>query len=382
MRPAGTPESSSPRVTGILTRRMISHINDRDVQALANPGLVVRMVTPQIIREVMAPASGLSSSEHPLPEGAEDELYRRLERERWLVARQGKFLRHRPEVRRAMLDLMRIENRERFDRTNELALQAFRKRAEEDDEARAEAIYHLLLGGRALLEEADALWRPSCGRRLSGAVGDLNARGRGYLTAKLGRSVPAETLASFSAKVLLPLLASFGSNYLRGLGADALLGVLRSAQGVFDSPSVSGLRDEALYRVGAWDALRDSAAAGVNSGSPGLASEALWQGDFEKLKASDPSALTALRFLLRWATRDTTADSIWAIATRSFRTQHSTRRAYLNCLRCAGTLPRWSRARAAAARSLRINVARSCHASASCAVRKHHCLMRRLVATR
>src|SRR5262249_50070733 len=54
-----TSPLATQRVTGILVNRMIGHIRDKEVRKLANPGLVVRAVTPKVIREVMAPASGL-----------------------------------------------------------------------------------------------------------------------------------------------------------------------------------------------------------------------------------------------------------------------------------------------------------------------------------
>ena len=44
-------------VTGILYKRFIEHIQDRRIQQLAVPGFVVRLITPEIIRDVMAPAS-------------------------------------------------------------------------------------------------------------------------------------------------------------------------------------------------------------------------------------------------------------------------------------------------------------------------------------
>jgi len=148
------------RITGILTRRMIEHINDKDVRRLVEPGLVVRTITPEIIRDVMAPVSGPCDDQHPLAPGAEHQLFRRLQNERWLVSRQGAMLRHRPEVRRAMLALMRGKDRQSFDTANERALERFRAQPQQDETSRAETIYHMLLGARISLEEVDALWTP------------------------------------------------------------------------------------------------------------------------------------------------------------------------------------------------------------------------------
>ena len=108
---------------------MIGHINDPEVRQLVDPGLVVRYVTPKAIREVMAPASGLVKTPAELPPGAEDELFRRLGQERWLVDQRGGVIRHNPEVRSAMLSLMRLRNKEKFEATNERAVQYFLSQA-------------------------------------------------------------------------------------------------------------------------------------------------------------------------------------------------------------------------------------------------------------
>lgn len=251
-------ELAALRVTGILTKRMIDHIKDADVRDLVFPGLVVRAVTPYAIREVMAPASGLSTAERPLAKGAEDELFRRLELERWLVERRGAVLRHRPEVRQAMLALMRSRDAGAFEATNQLALDCFMARASQDTDARAEAVYHLLLRGGGSLEEADRWWSPQLGATLASAVDDLPPLEQAYLKAKLGRRVPAKTLASFPPAVLQPLLESFGLSWLRTVGPEPVLRLVRAADAQ-ESAAFDGLRSEACYRAGRWRELTEFA---------------------------------------------------------------------------------------------------------------------------
>lgn len=309
----GGAELVALRITGILTRRMIEHINDRDVRQLAEPGLVVRTITPEIIRDVMAPVSGLSDNEHPLAEGAEHELFRRLQNERWLVARQGPVLRHRPEVRRAMLALMRDKDRQRFDTANERALERFRAHADLDETARAETIYHMLLGGRVPLEQIDAMWTPSMARPLASAVDDLSGVAQSYLKAKLGRSVPVATLESFSLSILTSLLAASGPRLLRRLGAEAFLKLLDAQPTVEDASDSRGLRLEAVYRTGRWSRLRD-AGTGLRPRSEEikLAIELLAQARLDDVAHLDPPTLRSLRYVLRWATRDSKAERLLA----------------------------------------------------------------------
>lgn len=299
------------RITGILTRRMIEHINDKDVQKLAEPGLVVRTITPEIIRDVMAPVSGLCDDEHPLAQGAEYELFRRLQNERWLVTRQGSVLRHRPEVRRAMLALMRGKDRQKFDAANERALERFRARAVQDDTARSETIYHMLFGGRTPLEDVDALWTPAMARPLSSTVDDLSEPAQSYLKAKLGRSVPVATLATFSLSILTSLLTASGPRLLRRLGAEAFLNLLDTNPTVEESSDSRGLRLEAVYRAGRWSRLRD-AGSGRTARNKEIeaAIETLAQARLDDVARLDPPTLRSLRFVLRWATRDSTADKL------------------------------------------------------------------------
>ena len=304
-------ELAALRITGILTNRMIEHINDRDVRTLAEPGLVVRTITPEIIREVMAPVSGLCDDEHPLAEGAEYELFRRLGNERWLVTRQDSVLRHRTEVRRAMLALMRSKNEQKFDAANERALQRFQMRAEQDDMARSETIYHMLLGARTPLEKVDALWTPSMVRPLSSAVDDLLEPAQSYLKAKLGRSVLVATLVSFSPAILTSLLTTSGPRYLRRLGPEEFLKLLGADPTVEESSDFRGLRMEAVYRTGRWSSLRD--ASSLRS-APNSAIEAavakLVEARIDDVAHLDAQTLSSLRFVLRWATRDSRADKV------------------------------------------------------------------------
>lgn len=301
------------RITGILTRRMIEHINDKDVRRLVDPGLVVRTITPEIIRDVMAPVSGLCDDQQPLAPGAEHQLFRRLQNERWLVSRQGAVLRHRPEVRRAMLALMRGKDRQSFDTANERALERFRAQAQQDETSRAETIYHMLLGARVPLEEVDALWTPSMARLLASAVDDLSEPAQSYLKAKLGHSVPVATLAAFSYPILTSLLTTSGPRLLRRLGAEGFLKLLDANPAAKAAPDLRGLRLEAVYRAGHWSRLRD-AGSGLMTRDKDIeaAIDLLSRGKLGGLARLELPTLRSLRFVLRWATRDSMADELFA----------------------------------------------------------------------
>lgn len=171
----------------ILYHRVLNHIDDSEVRHLAYAGLVVRRITPEIIVSVLAEPSGLS---RPTPEGAQ-RLFHRLKREVWMMqAAQDGSLRHRAELRSALLEPLSRDQPEMVRSIHESAVRYFETYS--DDESRAEELYH-----RLALEqkssELDARWIPSVGPLLASSVGELPPQSREYLRA---RSAPHIRLAS------------------------------------------------------------------------------------------------------------------------------------------------------------------------------------------
>lgn len=294
------------RVTGILVNRMIKHLRTTEIETIVDPGLVVRAITPDVIRNVMAPASGLVERPEKMPDGAEHELFRQLARERWLVSAAGDgVLRHRPEVRLAMLHLMRRQDQRKFDNANQIAIDYFRSRATTSDAARAETIYHLLLGGDLNIETADRFWNAAVGPLLAGAVPDLKGLAQIYLKARLGRSVSMKALQTLPSSVTLAVLVSFGRRFMqRGL-ITGLKDVIDQVQRTEKNPpELLGLQWETLYRSGRWRALREAARQELSGGTLAGAIKGLCGNDFDAARAIDEQTGSPLRFALRLATRD------------------------------------------------------------------------------
>jgi hypothetical protein len=89
-------------IRGQLYRRVLDHIHDPDVRALAHPGMVLRRVTPDIIREVLGPRCGIAGVESKALK-----LFEALQKEHALVLIEGDgSLRYREEVRRPVLELL------------------------------------------------------------------------------------------------------------------------------------------------------------------------------------------------------------------------------------------------------------------------------------
>jgi hypothetical protein len=167
-------------IQGYLYRRLLGRIADKDVRKLAHPGLVLRRVTPELIEEVLAEPCGIVIDESA---GAED-LFNRLSQEVTLVTYEPDgSLRHRPDVRRIMLDSLARDAPLKVRQIHERAAQFYHHQA--GPEARAEEIYH-----RLFLEEdpteLDPLWEPGVEQYLLGAVDEVPQRARSYLASHVG----------------------------------------------------------------------------------------------------------------------------------------------------------------------------------------------------
>lgn len=169
---------------GQLYERLLIHIDDESVRRLANPGLTLRVINPQIILEVLREPCRLKIDN--IYEA--QELMAKLEKAS-LVVREGDSLRHRPDVRRIMLKLIDRAEPGLVRRINQEAVKFYEK--DDDIKSRAEEIYHRLrLGQEASVIEAR--WLPQIEDRLQGAIDELPTRSQVFLAQKLGLELKKE----------------------------------------------------------------------------------------------------------------------------------------------------------------------------------------------
>lgn len=131
----------------VLYDRFLNHIGDEDAKRLAHPGLLIRRITPRIVKEVLAEPCGFKT----MSEKEVERLVDRLADEVWLVRRfEDGSLRHHPEVRRAMLAMMSRDPkvRERAREIHERAAHWYNPRpdvAEQLTTETVEAFYHRMM---------------------------------------------------------------------------------------------------------------------------------------------------------------------------------------------------------------------------------------------
>jgi endonuclease G len=142
---ASGPDDKPEVVTAHLYRFLRSRILSPELQTLAHPGLVVRWISPALIREVLAPAVGLRLS----GEGQAELLFKELEQHHWLLEPQpgADWLRQRADMRAVLLPLLYAEDPEGCAKIDRAAAAWFERRPE--PWLRAQGSYHRLQATRA-----------------------------------------------------------------------------------------------------------------------------------------------------------------------------------------------------------------------------------------
>jgi hypothetical protein len=266
-------------IDGILIRRVLEHVADSRVRALADPGLVVRQVTPEVIREVMALGTPRPGSDLEVIDGdtedwepwvlspqEADDIFVAFGREVSIVVRDGKALRHRQDLRREMLPLIKDRRQKRFIRLHQLAHDFFRGRVEnnpDDHASRGEAIYHGLWLGIPI-EQLDQLWKdvPEFDPRIDPAEFEELPDPQRYVKAK--------TFADLSAMEIKKLPRTIAIKWLSAKAGD-FLDNSHPNEDVERAQAAAGVRYEALdgnvktaaylarlvYRTGRWGDTRE-----------------------------------------------------------------------------------------------------------------------------
>ncbi|WP_328505602.1 lipase/acyltransferase domain-containing protein [Streptomyces sp. NBC_00391] len=186
---------SAETVQGVLYRRLLDHFHDPDLRRIASPGLVVRVLTPDVIREVLAVPCGLGR----LDEDRARRMYYAFRAEATLVedVPGQEAVVHRGDVRRAMLPLLRRDHQTVVERIHRKAVHYYAQRDAHTDPvaSRVEELYHRLALGQST-RTLDGRWIEDAGPLLEPAIEELPASAQVYLIEKLGGSASDELRAA------------------------------------------------------------------------------------------------------------------------------------------------------------------------------------------
>ena len=231
------------QIQGVLYRRVLDHIDDDEVRALAIPGLALRRITTKVIEEVLAPACHLG----PIGNRRARELFAKLRRETSLVADEGDVLIHRADVRQDVLPLLRSEDPAGVASIHRYAVRFYSRRDSVAD--RTEELYHRLALGQAT-STLDRRWDDEAGARLDAALDELPEAGQVYLASRLNLEADPAALRAADDEAWARQAIRSARAYLNGGNPQAALAVLRQrplGAILFDH---AALEVEALARLG------------------------------------------------------------------------------------------------------------------------------------
>jgi hypothetical protein len=251
---------------------VLGHIGDPRVATLADPGLIVRYISPRTIREVLAFGTPGPDAVDPdptefepwrLPPAEEDSIFQAMSREVSLVECDGDHLRFRQDVRRDVLQLIRHRRPALFARMHALAHSWFLKAMRRDPASApayaAEAIYHGLWLERPLEEiEAIRAHYPELDARLDADEFPPDSAAYAYIRAKDGHMLRADQLETLPPSVRMSWLDSCSVDLLAQSSPEASLAALTAATGgdlasLSAKPGTAAVAARLLYRNGRWD---------------------------------------------------------------------------------------------------------------------------------
>ena len=166
----------------VLYDRILDHIADPEVRAVAHPGLVVRRITPEVIIEVLAVNCGLDDIDSEQAE----RIFDRFQSEVALVERRAEdpeALYHRQDVRQLILTEIRRTMPAECAAIDDAAVSYYAERY--GDVERAEELYHRMMRGD-VNEILRSRWTAEAGRALAASFDEVPKPGQVFLASMLG----------------------------------------------------------------------------------------------------------------------------------------------------------------------------------------------------
>lgn len=178
-------------IQGQLYRRILDHIHDENVRKLAHPGMVLRITSPDVILQVLAPVCKIAIDD--IYEAAL--LFDALKREHALV-RMGESgaLVYRPEIRQAMIRLLKQDKYAEVRELHRAAIAYYNRR--DDMEARAEEMYHRLALGEDSPYELDRHWVKGIEQSIAANLEEYPDHVKVWLASRMDLEVPRSIYAN------------------------------------------------------------------------------------------------------------------------------------------------------------------------------------------
>lgn len=245
-------------IQGQLYARLLEHISDPRVRAIAHPGLVVRRITPGIIRSVLARPCGIA----PLSRREAARVFEALRAEATLCEPSPDddgALVHRQDVRAIMLPAITRDRPAITRAIHEAAVEYYRSapgsRSTYDaatafEVTRREELYHRLMLGQDR-EELDAHWWQPAATDLSTVMDEFPASSRVYLTTKAtGLRLDVTARKDADDYAWQQVVRRSAMRHMEAGQVPEALDLIRERRGPDGRPLLPDLEIEALDRLG------------------------------------------------------------------------------------------------------------------------------------
>jgi hypothetical protein len=206
-------------IQGMLYQRILGHLRNAELKKLANPGMVLRRITAEIILEVLAEPCHLAIDDI---DGAK-QLFEDMKKELSLVIPVSTVeLRHRPDVRRVMLKLVRRSEEGKI--AKEIDRRAVEYYKSKDGIVnRSEEIYHRLVLGESP-RTVEARWVDGVQKYLLNGLEELPPKAQAFILGKAGiESASKEVWESADAEDQTRHIARQAANLLNSGRAEQAL---------------------------------------------------------------------------------------------------------------------------------------------------------------
>ena len=248
-------KSAKELFAGLVYRRVLRRLQDSIAERLAYPGLVLRYVTVDLIRNVLGPALNLPTFD----EASATKAFAVLASCNWLVSREQDEVWHRRDLRRSTLKAMMAAEQDNARKISQKAIEYFQKKT--DPRSQAEAVYHRLL------------WMENPEQGNAFQLAELK-RANDYIKANVGDLPPAAaTLLKFAVEGKVPsteydCLPKAYLDYGYGTaGTDLVTHRLfgkalrlferqRAGSPIPDSSSLSDWEVDTLFATASWERLK------------------------------------------------------------------------------------------------------------------------------
>jgi hypothetical protein len=251
----GREKTDRELVQGVLYRRILGHVTDATIRALAPPGLAVRRVTPDVLRYVIAPVCLAG----PIAPDEAERLYKALAKEIWLVeqAPDGDGVVHRSDLRKLMMKLIATDDGERLraEKIHRAAIDYYETGPGRGKTyAQGEALYHrAMIPGGDMLPRLDRETAQLARKAIGASLDELPRQTRAALHVAVDEGVEIEEALGLPDYLWEQYVSRRAAELVQRDAFEEALGLLDRRP--IPGDAVPGWRITALDALGRWDEL-------------------------------------------------------------------------------------------------------------------------------